>query len=374
MFRHLYVHVPYCVSKCPYCDFFSVDTGLLRAEYPVLLRDELALTAEQVGPARNVETIFIGGGTPTSLADEQLGLLLGAIRDAASPAEGCEWTCEANPESLSTGKLAVLTSGGVNRVSLGVQSFHDDELAFLGRAHDVSGAEWAVAVLQRAELMSWSLDLIFGFAGQTLDSWRRTLDRALSFEPPHLSGYALMIDPGSAFSCDSGQTWTADDEVVADMFGLLLERLRDAGYRHYETSNFALPGHECRHNMAYWHRRPYLGVGPSAHSFDGSRRWWNVRDVGAWAEAIGRGDLPLDGEESLDEDDVLREQVMLGMRLAEGLEWEALPVSSADDLRGAAKPLVERGFVSLDSQRVRLTDEGWLVADSVIARLIAALE
>ena len=341
------------------------------ARYPELVRAELAMIAGKYSRLSSVDTIFIGGGTPTFLPDETVQELCIVLRDVSHFVPDYEWTVEANPESARTGILDTYIQAGVNRISLGIQSFHDTELAFLGRPHTADDARKAVESVSNSTLTSWSMDLIFGFTGQTLESWKATLAQALEYAPPHMSAYCLMIEPGSVFAQKPDGNWTADEELIDRQYRLLLDVMEDAGYVHYEVSNFARPGHECRHNMAYWKRQPYIGLGPSAHSFDGSRRWWNVRSVADYADAVQMERFPVEDEETLTEKACIREQIMLGLRLGEGIRWDDLSSTVVETLRKSAVSLVDNGILIQNDTGLRLSRQSWPVVDAVVRHFCA---
>jgi len=372
VFRHLYIHIPYCVKKCPYCDFFSVEDDHRMGEFLDGLAREFALVAQQFGPLAEVETVFVGGGTPTYLPPKDVHHLGRLIRGHAALAPNCEWTLEANPESTTGDQIARFVGIGVNRVSVGVQSFDTGELMRLGRAHSGYHARAAAETLTRADLRSWSMDFLFGVAGQSMATWKENVAEALDFHPPHLSAYALTIEPGSRHARDPiPERFCAEEELVVEQYRWLRETLVRAGYEHYEVSNYAKPGHRCRHNEAYWTRRPYLGLGPSAHSFDGRQRWWNVRNIDAYLDRLNGGERPVAGCEVLDAEQIRHEVVMLSLRRSEGLRWSALPQDRQRRLREGLPSLVKPGLVEVDDVGVRLTDEGWPLADAVISRVAA---
>lgn len=370
MFRHLYVHIPYCIKKCPYCDFFSVDDDHRVDEFLDGLATELAQLVRQFGPLIDVETVFVGGGTPTYLAPKDVHRLGRLIEDHVALRPDCEWTVEANPESATGEQIARFMNIGVNRVSIGVQSFETGELMELGRAHSAYHARSAAHTMARAGLASWSMDFLFGVAGQSMASWQQTVAEALEYEPPHMSAYALTVEPGSRFARDPRpERHCADDDLVTTQYRWLVRALRDAGYEHYEVSNFARPNHRCRHNEAYWARRPYLGLGPSAHSFDGERRWWNVRSIDAYLDRLTQGERPVAGSEVLDAAQRCSEVVMLSLRRSEGLPWSLLSPSQRRAVQAGLASMVRSRLVETDGAGVRLTDEGWPVADAVIRRV-----
>jgi putative oxygen-independent coproporphyrinogen III oxidase len=372
MFRHVYIHVPYCVSKCPYCDFFSVDDNRGIESFVDALGVELAISAKVHGPLRDVETVYIGGGTPSHLGVEEIEHLGQILQDHVQRSPDCEWTVEVNPESATREKLDLFLGMGVNRFSVGVQSLRKRELGFLGRAHDPGMAIRAVGLVADSSARSWSLDIMFGFAGQTLDSLRTTFRETLAFDPPHVSAYALMIEPGSRFAEKPDREWSAPPDEVADQYRFLREALRAAGIEQYEVSNYAHPGHRSRHNLAYWGRVPYAGFGPSAHSFDGQARWWNVRSIDRYLEATSEGRAPIDDREVLTAHEELEERIMLGLRLSDGIGPDIVRGDGWARMTKIADLLAEEGLVRMDDDRICLVNDGWAVADAVIERLVSA--
>jgi len=288
----LYVHIPFCELKCSYCDFNSY-AGLeeLMAPYVEALAVEARLWSRLLGRPP-VGTLFLGGGTPSLLPLPMLGRLLEALRDAFPFRPDCETTLEANPGTVDAEYLRGLVALGVDRLSLGVQSFHDDELRALDRLHSASEAEEAYRQARRAGFRSVNLDLIYGLPGQPLERWQATLERAIALGPDHLSLYALTVEEGTKLAHDvaRGVAPAPDPDVQADMYEWSSERLAAAGYEHYEISNWARPGHRCRHNLAYWQCRPYLGLGAGAHSClpwgDGWCRFWDVYSPRRYIQAV----------------------------------------------------------------------------------------
>jgi len=267
VFRHLYVHVPFCVRKCPYCDFYSTTTPDHHTLFLEALASEFRTRSEKYGPFTGVETVYVGGGTPSFLDETELQVLGAIVRSEVQFSQDYEWSIEANPESLTARKIDCMRAMGVTRVSLGVQSLEPRLLDFLGRAHTASEARSALDLLARAGFGSWNVDVMFGIAGQSLETLADTVREVLSRDPPHVSAYALTIEPGSRYAeaVDSPR-FCADEHATAEQFEYIIAELESAGHAQYEVSNFAKRGHECRHNRAYWARRPYLGFGPSAHS------------------------------------------------------------------------------------------------------------
>ena len=350
----LYIHVPFCASKCPYCDFFSVaETDKIDSWLEALCR-ELELYREQFP---RFETVYLGGGTPSLLSDLQLGILMDHIRRSVLIDDGAEYTIEVNPDDVSREKAHALKALGFNRLSIGVQSFDDRLLGLLKRRHN---AEQACAAIEHAAVAGFdsiSLDLMFGLPGQ---DWEGELAQAVGFEPGHLSCYQLTVKPGTPFHAlhQSGELEIASDETLVQLFMLTDTILENFSYVHYEVSNFARDAeHEARHNSRYWQHLPYLGLGPSAHSFDGHTRWWNTSSLPEYCSSLAAGS-PVAGRETLNPEQLRLERLMLGMRTQRGI--------AVEDVRADASVL-ERletaGLVVVQDGRVMPTARGMLFAD-----------
>jgi oxygen-independent coproporphyrinogen-3 oxidase len=373
----LYVHVPFCVRKCPYCDFYSVAPGATAdasaeastaAACDSTIRSWLnALTAEielysSTFPA--FDTLYIGGGTPSLLDERQITDLIRRLKAGFAFVEDTEITIEANPDDIDPPRLAAYRELGINRLSLGVQSFEDAELQFLRRRHDAAGAEAALSHMRDAGFANIGIDLIYGFQGQSLASWERTLRRALEFTPEHLSCYQMTIEPPTEFGrmLEAGSITAVDEESQRDFFMATSELLGARGYIHYEISNFAREEQFIsRHNHKYWRHVPYLGLGPSAHSFQKGTRWWNVRSVRGYCEALENGKSPVQNSELLTVDELALETLYLGFRTSDGV--------ALDDLRryrrweGALETLQRESLVTVERGRAVPTLKGFLVAD-----------
>ncbi|HXF59070.1 MAG TPA: radical SAM family heme chaperone HemW, partial [Candidatus Saccharimonadales bacterium] len=315
----LYIHLPYCRSICPYCDF--VKAPLHRAE-PARLLDALeregAMALEGWSRPR---TIYVGGGTPTALDPDSLRRFLAWIGRSWDVARVREWTVEANPEGLSEEKLRVLLEGGVNRLSLGLQSLEPKALRALGRIHTAEQALAALALARRAGFRNVSVDLMYGVPGETAEGFRDALATLVALRVPHLSAYPLQLEEGTPLEAKAarGSVVIAGEDQVMERYEDLVSILGRAGYRHYEVSNFALPGFHSRHNEGYWTRRPYLGLGPGAHSFDGASRWRNDESITRWFERVEAGELPRDEMRNIGAREASEEVLFLGLRRSRGL-------------------------------------------------------
>ena len=393
----LYIHIPFCQKKCPYCDF-NTYAGLetLHEQTVAALCTEMAQRRTQVA-ARTVETIFIGGGTPTVLTHAQLTRLMEAVHANFTVDPAAEITCEANPGTVDREKFATLRALGVNRLSLGVQSFQPDELTFLGRIHDVDDVTRAVDAARAAGFANINLDFMFGLPGQTNVRWRDTLTRALALAPTHLSLYSLIVEPNTPLYhwVDTGKVDVPDDDVAGEQYEIALETLNAAGYRHYEVSNWAratdedrlhqLPLYASRHNVVYWHNEDYVGIGPGAHSHlhavDAagtivSERWANRRPVPGYVKRMAQGESVVDFSETLPPAVSMGETMMLGLRLIdEGVTFARFRRRHGVDMRDVygdtLAQLQQDGLVTVDAAGVRLTHHGLMLGNQVFMRFLA---
>jgi oxygen-independent coproporphyrinogen-3 oxidase len=328
-----------------------------------------------------VPTIFLGGGTPTVLPHRLLEQILNRSREAFDVDPSAEITSEANPGTADAALFAALRQMGVNRLSMGVQSLDDAELKWLGRIHDSAEAEAAYDAARRAGFDNINLDFIFGLPGQSAGAWSRTLDRAIGLAPDHISLYSLTVEHGTPLydAVRRGVQAPPDDDVAADFYLLASDRLAAAGYEQYEISNWSQPGRACRHNLVYWRHQPYLGFGPGAHSFDGERRWWNVKPVPQYIQRLNSGESPERDGEPIDRDLAMGEFMMLGLRLVrEGVTEarfrERFGLALSDIFAEEVEGLVRRGWLERLPDRVRLTSEGRLLGNQVFAQFLPASE
>ena len=369
------MHVPFCSAVCPYCDF-AVQTGSAseRAALVALLRTEAALWSGAWD--RPIDTVYLGGGTPSLLDPDQLETVLAAVRSELPVRPDAQLFLEANPEDVTPGRVGEWRALGVSFLSLGVQSFHDGELRALGRRHDGRKARSAVEAGLEGGFDTVSVDLMFGLPGQDPAAWSANLDTVLSLGPGHLSCYQLTIHEGTAFGRRRarGRLTEMHESDQADFFASTHARLADAGWAAYEVSNFArAPRHRSRHNLKYWRHAPYLGLGPSAHSFDGAcHRWWNHRALTDYARRITRGERAVEADETLDGEALALESLMLGLRTAEGIDLPKYRLRHGVDLRGLNRTLIatlaEEGLVRCEAGTLRPTRRGLAVADGLAAR------
>jgi oxygen-independent coproporphyrinogen-3 oxidase len=343
----VYIHIPFCRHRCDYCAFAtSTDPDHLIDDYLDALRADIERAA--MAP---VSSVFIGGGTPTRVPADDLATVVAAV----PMRRGAEVTVECNPDDVTTAMMHTYAAAGVNRISLGVQSMVPSVLAALGRTHVPANVERAVAAIREAGIPTFNLDIIYGGSGETLDDWRATLEGVLALQPPHVSAYALTIEAGTPLAEDPLRH--PDDDDLADKYELADELLAGAGLTNYEVSNWAVPGHECRHNVLYWQQGNYLGFGSAAHSHLDGHRWWNVRTPERYLDAVRAGASTEAAGETLDLETRRLEGLQLALRMSDGVPAEAL---DADELEG---------LVVTDGQRVRLTRRGRLLANEVSHRL-----
>ncbi|MDQ2675115.1 MAG: radical SAM family heme chaperone HemW [Chloroflexota bacterium] len=376
--HHLYVHVPFCRLVCAYCDFVTV--GGRADDIP---RYTEALVAEiGLRPAPGeLLTIYFGGGTPSLLRGPQVAQIIGAARDRWGTAGVEEVTVEANPSERETPDWDGLRAAGVNRISLGIQSLRDPDLAALARGHTAREGRDAFAAARAAEFDNVSIDLIYGVPGQSLEDWREGLERAVELRPDHVSCYALQLaldpDEWAAPPRPGALRWRnrmvsrQDESLAADQYRLAEELLAEVGYRHYELSSWARPGRESLHNGAYWARRAYTGVGAGAHSYDGaSERSWNTRDLDAYLAAVEAGERPLADQETLDDATRAFEAIALGLRRVDGLSRAAFATEFGYDpverYASAVQATNASGLLDVETDAVRLTPQGRLMASEVL--------
>jgi putative oxygen-independent coproporphyrinogen III oxidase len=350
----VYVHIPFCRSKCDYCAFATwTDRHHLSAPYLDALATDIRRAVDAGMPPAT--SIFVGGGTPSMVDPQHLTAVLAAIPTVADGAIVAEVTIESNPDDITPELLDVYLAGGVNRISVGVQSAVPHVLASLGRTHDRANVERAVAAIADAGVPTFNLDLIYGAAGETLADWRETVRTVVDLAPPHVSAYALTVEPGTPLAGDFDRH--PDDDDQADKYELVDDLLVSAGLGNYEISNWASPGHECRHNLLYWRQQDYRGFGCAAHSHAAGRRWWNVRTPDRYIDLVNSGQPTEASGEVLDEPTRRFERLELQLRMRDGVPAEAL---AGDELPG----LVER-----NNDRWTLTRAGRLMANEISLRL-----
>ena len=413
----LYLHIPFCQAKCHYCDFNSYAGMLgLRERYVAALVDEIRISGEQArmagGQPRCCRTIFLGGGTPSLLTSEQVAAILSAARDAFAVDADAEITLEANPGTLEYGHLDELHAVGVNRLSMGAQSFDATLLRWMGRIHSPEEIETAFQSARDADFSSVNLDFIYALPGQSLDTWSATLDRALALAPEHLSLYSLIVEEGTPLFrwVEQGRVQPAEEDLAADMYELAQTRLAEAGYHHYEISNWARTGHECRHNLTYWHNLPYIGLGAGAHGWYAHQRYSEARPIHDYIARVHDHTLSFAPEHArphttshkrplpvakpiitrrpspnlpavatIETETIVREleiaeTAILGLRLVDGLDLQAFErrfSCSFERIFGSQLTEVQSyGLLERDGERLRLTERGRLLGNEVFERLL----
>jgi len=369
----VYVHTPFCPSKCGYCDFnsYAMSGEIVERTTAATIREVLS------SPLRGVpaKTIFLGGGTPTFLSGDQLHRILDAIREVHPPVEGCEITSEANPGTVDIPKFAAMRSAGFNRISLGAQSFVDDDLIRLDRVHKAAEIDRAVGAAREVGLDNLNLDLMFALPGQSMQGWARNLDKALSLEPDHLSLYCLTIEPNTAFyrQLQRGQLDLPEDEAQVAMYDRCVEQTSALGFEQYEISNFAKPGRECQHNLCYWESEPYAGYGPGAVGAipggafsalngkfeDATRvRYTNLKHPERYCSAVEEGKVLAFEAEPLEPDTLRLERIMLGIRLNRGVAMSALRIDGIELNDKALRKVFDMGWIEPFEERLVLTPAG----------------
>ena len=369
----LYVHIPFCVKKCAYCDFYSqTDYSVSDAYLQALLTEAKILSQQHQG--RLVDTVYIGGGTPSSLTAAQLNDLLGALREVFAIATDAEFTLESNPATLDEEKLSVLKNRGVNRLSIGLQSASNQELCTLSRVHSYEDFEKTYH-LARRYIDNISLDLMFGLPDQTEVSFQKTLERAVAFQPNHISMYALKIEEGTPFHRIEETLSLPSEDEVANMYLNACDFLEKAGFLQYEISNFARQGCLSQHNLRYWKREEYIGLGPAAHSYVNGRRYANAKDLRAYIHAMSKGKLPLVSEEvSLSHQEEIEEEIMLRLRITDGLDLEylekVLGYAMEKTVASKIQEYVKHGFLTQRGNVIAMTPRGFLVSNTIISDLL----
>ena len=370
----IYIHIPFCKQRCSYCAFYSTTLYNIRERYVDALCKEIAMRKEYAGGTL-IETIYLGGGTPSTLSMEQLKRICDTVYAAYQVSPAPEVTIECNPDDLTPDFLAQLKVLPFNRISMGVQSFNDTQLKRLGRRHDAAKARQAVANARSAGYSNISIDLIFALPGSTIDEWEHDLESAIALRPDHLSAYNLTYEEGTPMhrALERGDFTELSEEENIAQFQKLISRLKEAGYRHYEISNFALPGRESRHNSSYWNDTPYIGCGAAAHSYNGTSRQWNIADIQEYIKGIENGN-PVFEIEELTEEERYNDTILTRLRTAEGipLAWMKEKFSSRlyDYMLRCTGKEIALGYLKEENGHLSLTEKGIFISDAVIRELI----
>ena len=375
----IYIHIPFCKSRCVYCGFYSTTSLDLRHSYVDAICRELELRSDYL--SEPVSTVYFGGGTPSVLSVDDLDRIFNAVykyNKVYGNSDGvAEFTIECNPDDITDEFCSFLSSSPVNRISMGVQSFSDGLLKFARRRHGSSQPKLAVERLRHIGIPNISIDLMFGFPNESLEVWRNDIDKALSLGVEHISAYSLMFEEGTCLygMLQRGEVKECDEETSLAMFNMLIDRLEAAGYEHYEISNFAKPGFRSQHNSSYWHGVPYLGLGASAHSFNGSTRQWNIGDVRKYIDSISCGNIPAEIE-VLTKDNSYDDMIITGLRTVEGVSLDEVERRFGKDyldfLEREALRYVKAKLLkySVDHRSLSLTRKGLFVSDSVMCDLM----
>ena len=372
----LYIHIPFCASRCIYCGFYSTTSLKWRQRYVDAVCKEMSLPPAPSIERGRIDTIYLGGGTPSQLTTDQLRQLFLYINKVYpltthhSPLTP-EITIEMNPDDVTPEYAAVLPQLGINRVSMGAQTFDDERLRFLHRRHTSSQVPQAVKILRDAGIQNISIDLMYGFPNETLKDWERDIDAALALGVEHISAYCLMIEEGTPLwkLTIENEEWRIDEELERQMYELLIDKLTTAGYEHYEISNFAKPGYRSLHNSSYWQDIPYIGLGAAAHSYDGKRRSWNVSDIKQYIEGIEQGERPCEYED-IDDDTHYNDRITTALRTSDGLELSTLSDRHRRFCMKEAQKFIDDGLLRIVDNHLALTRKGLFVSDYIMSSLM----
>lgn len=372
MADYLYIHIPFCVRKCAYCDFLSLSfDDLLAKRYVKALCAELVMRRKAAG---KLNTIYIGGGTPSLLAPGLFDRIFACLRDNFAISSSAEITVEANPGTVSSDSVRRLHVLGVNRISMGVQSFNDRDLKLLGRIHSSEQAIRSVGIVRSAGIHNISLDLMYGIPGQTIAEWKTNLARAVDLAVPHVSAYELTPEPGTPFhdSITKGPLQMPDEGDILSMFDATAETLASAGIEQYEVSNYARPGYQCRHNLNYWDRGEYMAAGAGAHSFENGARTRNAGNVITYIERLEMSELPVEESTHPTRDEALRENIFLGLRKTEGISLQKCPANGRR-ITQLCSDLIEDGLLQLTGGAISFTRRGMAISNEVLVQIFRRL-
>lgn len=369
----IYIHIPFCKSRCIYCGFYSTTLLDLRKKYINAVCREMELRKNYI--REPFSTIYLGGGTPSLLDEAELTKLFLYINNVYDVDRNAEITMECNPDDITPEFTNMLSRLPINRVSMGAQTFADSRLRLLHRRHNSDEVKHAVKLLREAGIKNISIDLMFGFPDESLSQWKEDISAALALNIEHISAYSLMYEEDTPLwkMLDTGKIKEIDEELSLTMFKELVCQLTDAGYEHYEISNFSRPGYRSRHNSSYWHQVPYIGLGAAAHSFDLNSRQWNVADLKLYIEEINNGIIPMEREE-LDNDTTFNDIITTALRTSDGIDLNALETRLGKRYRNtlisAAGKHIEQGLLEIRHDRLRLTSEGIFISDMVMSDLM----
>jgi len=391
----LYIHIPFCIRKCIYCDFFSVlyDESVAKT-YIDALCQELYLKKDF---STTLKSIYIGGGTPSLLPIDCFRQLFNCLRNNFNSSSSAEITVEANPGTINESKINTMLSLGVNRLSIGIQSFNNDELKTLGRIHSSEDASRSIEIIKKEGINNFSVDLMYGIPGQTMDSWHNSISTAVGLSPTHISAYELTPEENTPLYklIQSHKIDMPDEELILEMYNHAIDYFASCGYEHYEISNFALPGFKCMHNLNYWDRGEYIGVGTGAHSFINGRRSNNTKDITRYIEDLNNGIIPEIESAKPTSAEALKEFIFLGLRKTEGININELPpfipplprgdihtsiphltrgdIVGYNSLLNASKELIDEGYLEINRGYLALTRKGIVISNTIIVRLFERL-
>ena len=370
----LYIHIPFCESRCVYCGFYSTTSLKLRDAYVDALIKEMSLRPilQELEEGEKIETIYLGGGTPSQLTGEQLIRLFDGINKYISDINSdMEITMECNPDDVTDEFCQTLKQLPVNRISMGAQTFSNQRLRFLHRRHNAQEVKTAVERLRNIAINNISIDLMFGFPGENIEQWKSDIQEAISLNVEHISAYSLMYEEGTLLYrlLEQGKIEEIDEETSRNMYETLIQLLTKTGYEHYEISNFARPGYRSRHNSSYWHDIPYLGIGASAHSYNKATRSWNVDNIKKYIEAISNGILPSESE-VIDSDTHYDALITTALRTKEGININGLEEKYRHHLLTEAQRHIAQGLLTLTDNRLSLSRKGLYVSDMVMSDLM----
>ena len=370
----IYIHIPFCKRRCIYCDFFSTTQSEKKSAYVHALCQELDMRKDYL-EGEDIETIYLGGGTPSQLTQKELEEIFSSLYNIYKVKENAEITLEANPDDLTPEYIHMLRTLPINRISMGIQTFQEETLKLLHRRHTAQQAIEAFRRCREAGFQNISIDLMYGLPGETLDTWEKDLRQAIALRPEHISAYHLIYEEGTALwkLREQHQVEEADEDLSVTLFKTLIEELTHAGYEHYEISNFCLPGLHSRHNSSYWTGKKYLGCGPSAHSFNGTSRQWNVASLDKYIQSIQQGELDYEIEE-LDIYTRYNDFVITTIRTHWGMSLSHLRSTYGENLYQyclrMAKPHLEQGVLEIKEDTLKLTKEGIFISDGIMSDLL----
>lgn len=373
----LYIHIPFCIKKCGYCDFYSIegDSNAYKS-YVKYLAMEMKLHSNEYRD-REIDAIFVGGGTPTILAPKELSLIFEALRENFNLSKVKEFTFEANPETIREEKLKVLKENGVNRLSIGLQSTWDEELQLLERVHSYDRFLRAYEDARKAGFENINIDLMFSIPGQTRKSWEQTLEKVVKLNPEHISAYSLILEENTNFQKlkDEGKLEVPKEDTELWMFHKSIDYLQKNGYEHYEISNFAKKKKKCIHNIGYWERKDYLGLGPAAHSMVDNCRFSNVKDIISYKESLKKGKLPQEEKQILTQKEALEERIFLGLRMMKGLDLKVLDkefdINFKEEYKEVLEKLESKSLITVKNDILKLTALGVDLSNRVFVEFIS---